>query len=72
MSGELLVIFIVALLVLGPKRLPMFAVHLSLLIRKITELKAQSVVFWQQQLKEYQLQENKHQAERADKKYNEL
>lgn len=69
MSMELLVIFIVALVVFGPSKLPMLATHLGMLVRKFNQLKAQATLFWQQQLNEYQLQENKRKAEEADKHY---
>ncbi len=69
MSSELLVIFIVALIVFGPKKLPMLANHLGLLIRHLTQLKTTASLFWQQQLNALQLQENERKAEAADKKY---
>ena len=69
MSMELLLIFIVALIVFGPKKLPMLASHLGLLMRKLNHLKAQATAFWQQQLNEHQLQENERKAEEADKQY---
>lgn len=69
MSGEILVILIVALIVFGPKKLPMLATHLGLLIRKIKQLKAQTAVLWQQQLNEMQLHENQRKAKEADKQY---
>lgn len=68
-SGELLLIFIVALIVFGPSKLPMLATHLGLLMRKINQLKEQAASFWQQQLNEYQLKENQYKAEQGDKKY---
>ena len=58
MSMEILLIFIVALVVFGPTKLPMLASHLGLLVRKLQQLKIQADRFWQQQLNEYQLQEN--------------
>ncbi|CAM2904833.1 TatB protein (twin arginine translocation) [Legionella steigerwaltii] len=54
-SNELLVILIVALIVFGPKKLPMLATHLGFLIRKLNQLKAQAALLWQQQLNEFQL-----------------
>ncbi len=69
MSSELLVIFIVALVVFGPKKLPMLANHLGLFIRHLTQLKTTVSLFWQQQLNALQLEENKRKAEAADKKY---
>lgn len=72
MSMEILLIFIVALVVFGPTKLPMLASHLGLLVRKLQQLKIQADRFWQQQLNEYQLQENKRKAEEADQQYKEL
>ncbi|WP_058534118.1 Sec-independent protein translocase subunit TatA/TatB [Legionella saoudiensis] len=72
MSMELLVIFIVALIVFGPKKLPMLATHLGLLIRQLQQWKTQAHTVWQQQLNEYQLQENQRKAKEADKRYQEL
>lgn len=68
-GGELLVILIVALIVFGPKKLPMLATHLGLLIRKLHQLKTQATVLWQQQLNEFQLQENQRKANEADERY---
>lgn len=68
-SGELLVIFIVALIVFGPKKLPMLATHLGMLVRKLHQLKTQAYWLWQQQLKALQLQENQRQAKEADEQY---
>lgn len=70
MSGELLLIFIVALIVFGPTKLPMLATHLGLLVRKVNQLKTHMMNLWQQQLNEIQLQENKRKAEEADQHYN--
>jgi sec-independent protein translocase protein TatB len=66
---ELLVIFIVALIVFGPNKLPILATHLGILVRKLNQLKVHATAFWQQQLQEYQLQENQRKAEEADKSY---
>jgi sec-independent protein translocase protein TatB len=71
MNIELLVIFIVALIVFGPNKLPMLATHLGLLIRKLNHLKAQATSFGQQQIKEYQLMKNQRKADEADKHYQE-
>ncbi|HHF7375107.1 Sec-independent protein translocase subunit TatA/TatB [Legionella bozemanae] len=68
-GGELLVIFIVALIVFGPKKLLMLATHLGLLIRKLNQLKAQAALIWQQQLNALQLQENQRKAKEADEQY---
>ncbi|BCA97074.1 preprotein translocase subunit TatB [Legionella antarctica] len=68
-SGELLLIFIVALIVFGPSKLPMLANHLGLWMRKINQIKEQVSLFWQQQLNELQLKENQLKAEQGDIKY---
>lgn len=68
-SGEILVILIVALIVFGPKKLPMLAMHLGLLLRKMDQLKADATALWQQQLKELQLEENQRRAKEADERY---
>lgn len=69
MSAELLLIFIVALIVFGPKKLPMLATHLGLAIQKLNQIKTQARALWQQQLNEYQLQENQRKAKEADELY---
>lgn len=68
-SGELLLTFIVAVIVFGPSKLPMLATHLGMLMRKINQLKEHAASFWQQQLNEIQLQENKRKAETVDEEY---
>lgn len=68
-SGELLLTFIVALIVFGPSKLPMLATHLGMLIRKINQFKEQATLFWQQQLDQIQLEENKRKAEKVDEHY---
>lgn len=68
-SGELILTFIVALIVFGPSKLPMLATHLGLLMRKINLIKEHVSSFWQQQLKEHQLQENQRKAEHVDEQY---
>ncbi len=68
-GGELLLIFIVALIVFGPSKLPMLATHLGLLLRKLNQIKEQIALFWQQQLNEQQLKENQYKAEQGDKEY---
>lgn len=67
--GELLVIFLVTLLVFGPKKLPMLATHLGIWIRKLNQLKVQSSLLWQQQVKELQLQENMRKAKDAEEQH---
>ena len=69
MSGELVLIFLVALIVFGPKKLPMLASHLGLLMGQITRWKYKINTLWEQQLKELELQENQRKADEADKHY---
>ncbi|CAM2742382.1 twin-arginine translocase TatA/TatE family subunit [Legionella worsleiensis] len=68
-SGELIVTLIVAVSVFGPSKLPMLAKHLGLLLHQLNRLKEYAVEFWQQQLNEVQLQENKRKAELSDQEY---
>ena len=68
-SGELLLIMLVACIVFGPNKLPMLARHLGLAIRQINRLRAQLNQFWQEQVSEQQLLENQQKAEEADVLY---
>ncbi len=67
--GELLLTLVVALLVFGPKKLPMVANHLGKLFGRIHHYKRQLTDIWQQQLNEHQLQENIKKAHKADTDY---
>lgn len=67
--SELLVIFIVALIVFGPSKLPMLANHLGSLFHYMNRFKQQLQQFWQTQLNEQQLTENECKAKEADKTY---
>lgn len=67
--GELLLTLIVALAVFGPTKLPMLARHLGKLVAKFNYYKQQIETFWQQQIKEQQLQENIKKAQKADADY---
>lgn len=67
--GELLLIFIVAIIAFGPSKLPMLATHLGMLMRKMNQLKEHASSFWQQQMNEIQLHENKRKAEEVDQQY---
>lgn len=69
-SGELLVIFVVAIIVFGPGKLPMLAEHLGKLFRQIHLLKQRGNALWQAQLNEQQLLENQRKASKADASYN--
>lgn len=71
-SGELLLILIVALIVFGPSKLPMLATHLGLLMRKVNQFKTHAALFWQNQLNELQLHENKRKAEEGDEQYKQI
>jgi len=68
-SSELLLILIVALIVFGPNKLPMLAEHLAKFFRYLNHFKQQATTFWQDQLKEQQLQENNRKAQQADSVY---
>jgi sec-independent protein translocase protein TatB len=70
-SAELLLIFLVALVVFGPAKLPMLAQHLGKLVKRMEHLKQQLTRFWQTQLQEQQLQDNIKKAEKADALYQE-
>ena len=69
MSSELILIFLIAILVFGPGKLPMLAQHLGKLFCYFNQLKQQLSVFWQTQLQEQQLQENIRKAEKGDLDY---
>lgn len=67
--NELLVIAVVAIIVFGPGKLPMLAEHLGKVMRLVNQLRQQAQDFWQSQLKQQQLLENKHKAAKADAIY---
>jgi len=69
MSGELLVIAIVAILAFGPGKLPMLARHLGKLFQQIQHVKQQISRFWQDQLNEQQLLDNQKKAEEAEARH---
>lgn len=64
--GEILLTLFVALLVFGPKHVPMVAHHVGKLCAYLSEYKERAAVFWQGALNEYQLQENTKKANEAD------
>ena len=69
MTSEFLLIFLVALIVFGPSKLPMLAHHLGKLMRRFEYYKQKFNVFWEEQVNEHQLQENIKKAHKADKTY---
>lgn len=69
MSGELILIFLVTLVVFGPKKLPMLASHLGLLVRQLNIWKNKINSLWEQQAQELQLKENQRKAAEADARY---
>lgn len=67
--AELIVIFLVALVVFGPKQLPLLAKNLSQSMSALQQIKQKMTDFWQEQLNEQQLIENSEKAAEADKLY---
>jgi Sec-independent protein translocase protein TatA len=71
MTAEFFLILLVAVLAFGPKKLPMLAAHLGLVMRQIDHYKNQVALIWRQQIQQLQLEENQIRAEEADKQYKE-
>jgi Sec-independent protein translocase protein TatA len=71
MTAEFFLILLVAVLAFGPKKLPMLAAHLGLVMRQIDHHKNQVALIWRQQIQQLQLEENQIRAEEADKQYKE-
>lgn len=67
--GELLLTAGVAALVFSPKKIPMLATHIAIMIRKLNELKIDATALWEQQGRNLQLAENERKAKEADKTY---
>lgn len=67
--AELLLTLMVALLVFGPKKLPMLAHHLGRVIARVNGYQQKWIKFCQQQCEAQQLQENIQKAEAADRDY---
>ena len=61
-SGELFLTVVVAFVVIKKKKLPMLARHLGLLLATFNRYKQTMMDYWQQQMKELQLEENKRKA----------
>lgn len=67
--GELLVIGVVAMMVFGPKKLPMLANHLGKLYYQCLKLNQKARTVWEDILAEQQLLDNQARAEKADTLY---
>lgn len=67
--SELLLTAIVALIVFGPKKLPMLAHHLGRLMVKYNHYRQTVLLFWQQQRLSHQLEDNIRKAEQADRRH---
>ncbi len=67
--AELLLTLLVALLVFGPKKLPLLAHHLGRLMARLHYYQQQWKTFFQQQCDTQQLQDNIKKAEAADRDY---
>lgn len=64
-TGELFLTFLVALVVLGPKKLPMLARDAGVLLARLNRYKQHAITIWQSQMKQCQLEENIRKAETA-------
>jgi sec-independent protein translocase protein TatB len=71
MSGELLVILIVACVVFGPNKLPLLARHLGLCVRYMHQLREQWGRLYTEQMNAVQLLQNQEKAREADNVYRE-
>jgi len=67
--GEVLMIFVVALLVLGPGKLPILMRHMVRIWKKLEDWRSQWYSFWQEQEKQQKLIENRTRAEIGDERY---
>ena len=65
----MLLIFAVALLVLGPTRLPELMRYMVLIWKKLENWRSQWYAFWQEQEKQQQLIDNQSRAEIGDERY---
>lgn len=68
-SAELLLVFLVALLVFGPNKLPLLARDLGLLAKKSRQWQRQLLLYWQQIQLQQQLADNSEKAAKADDLY---
>ena len=69
MFGELLLIIVIAILVIHPKKWPMIAHHIAKSIQLLATYKQKAIQFWLIQLNRYQLEENNKKAAVADNEY---
>lgn len=67
--SELVLTTVIALIVFGPKKLPLLAQHVGLLLNQIQHYKQLLLQFWETQQQHLQLQQNIEKAKKADKKY---
>ena len=67
--SEILLTAMVAFIVFGPKKLPMLAQHLGLLIKHIRRHQQKASLLWQDFLLQQQLKENNQKANEADIHY---
>lgn len=63
--GEVFLTFLVAIVVFGPKKLPMLARDVGMLLARFNRYKQQMLTVWQFQMKQLQLQENRRKAQAA-------
>ena len=64
--GELLVIILVMVFVFGPKKLPMLARHLGLVVQKIARVQYALSQIWRAYMQEQTFRENLQKAEKVE------
>ncbi len=67
--SEILVVFVVAMVALGPKQWPRLIFHVGQSVLKLSKLRARWTEQWAQFLAEQRFIENQRQATQAAKKY---
>lgn len=68
-SGQLFLTMLIALLVFGPKKLPMLARHVGRFVARLEYYRQQLMILWQSLLHQQQLLENTRKASEADTIY---
>lgn len=68
-SGQIFLTLAVAVVVLGPDKLPLFARHVGHVVRYYRRLQRSLLRIWQQEMNTQQLQKNIERACEADMKY---